>query len=421
MQANEIISDEPANSAIRRIIRRYYTVWWSYSFASGFLFGVYPIFLRSRGLNQFEMNSVLATYFAVTFLTDVPTGAFADALGRRRSFMLGCALRTIAFLVYFFAYHYPMFILGESIDGVGTTFCNGAIDAWGVDALDSAGYAGLKDRLFSRISQLTNLGFMASAIIGAYVAYVDIAWPWLLGAAGYLVSGIVGALLMDEASHRRTRIDLRTIPAQVSERVIKGLRRGFSSRTVLLLSLANGMFFGAWAPYWLEWPQFFNDTYTVGVWVIGWIFSLFTVARIVGAEGMVRFRADENARTTRLCMLTLALGMLMFAAGAVGHRPSAVLAIFVAFNVCMGAFFPLTQSWFNEQIGAGERATLLSFSSTFSTLFSSIGLLAGGLVADRAGIQTTWQVSGVITLFALPCYLALRSRAVAREPVAETS
>src|SRR5438445_5403834 len=161
MRANEIISDEPANSAIRRIIRRYYTVWWSYSFASGFLFGIYPIFLRSRGLNQFEMNSVLATYFAVTFLTDVPTGAFADALGRRRSFMFGCALRATAFLVYFFAYHYPMFILGESIDGVGTTFCNGAIDAWGVDALDSAGYAGLKDRLFSRISPLTNLGFMA--------------------------------------------------------------------------------------------------------------------------------------------------------------------------------------------------------------------------------------------------------------------
>jgi MFS family permease len=98
-----------ANSAsmLRQIMRRYFTVWWVYSFGGGFLFAVYPLFLRARGLNQLQMNSVLATYFAVTFLTDVPTGAFADALGRRRSFMVGCALRALAFMVYYFAYHYP--------------------------------------------------------------------------------------------------------------------------------------------------------------------------------------------------------------------------------------------------------------------------------------------------------------------------
>ena len=80
---------------IRDIIRRYYAVWMTYSLAGGFLFGVYPIFLHARGLNQFEINSVLATYFVVLFLTDVPTGAFADALGRRRSFVLGAALRVV--------------------------------------------------------------------------------------------------------------------------------------------------------------------------------------------------------------------------------------------------------------------------------------------------------------------------------------
>jgi len=42
----------PHAPTIRDIIRRYYTVWGMYSFAGGFLFGVYPIFLRSRGLSQ---------------------------------------------------------------------------------------------------------------------------------------------------------------------------------------------------------------------------------------------------------------------------------------------------------------------------------------------------------------------------------
>src|SRR5260221_2755526 len=181
---------------IRGVMRRYYGVWINYSLAGGFLFGVYPIFLHARGLNQFEINSVLAMYFVALFLTDVPTGAFADALGRRRSFVLGAALRVCAFLLYFTAHSYWVFLIAETIDGIGTTFGNGAIDAWGVDALDDAGYDGLKESLFSRISQISTVGFMISSVGGAYIADINIAWPWLCGAAGYGIAAVIGIILM---------------------------------------------------------------------------------------------------------------------------------------------------------------------------------------------------------------------------------
>src|SRR5215470_16808256 len=197
------------------IVRRYYGVWLVYALAGGFLAGVYPLFLRSRGLNQFEINSVLAMYFAVTFLLDVPTGAFADAIGRRLAFVLGCALRCLAFAVYFLSHTYVLFLVAETIDAIGTTFCNGAVDAWGVDALDEAGFEGTKDRLFSRVSQLSSLGFMATALIGAFVGQVDIAWLWLLGAGGFVVSGLCGMLLHERprltsgAGHRAMREAIR--------------------------------------------------------------------------------------------------------------------------------------------------------------------------------------------------------------------
>jgi MFS family permease len=401
---------EPA-ATVRQVMRRYYGVWWMYSFAGGFLFAVYPLFLRSRGLTQFQMNSVLATYFAVTFLTDVPTGAFADALGRRRSFLLGCTLRSLAFLVYFFAHRYVIFLLAESIDGIGTTFCNGSIDAWGVDALDEAGFAGIKDRLFSRISQLTNIGFIGSAVIGAFIADTNIAWPWLLGAAGYFISGFIGTSIMSERTRRYAPLRLRDIPGQITGLVVNGLRLGFKSRGVLFLSLANAMLFAAWAPYWLEWPQFFNDSYGIGLWIVGWIFSLFTLARMAGAEAMIRMGGDERTRANYLSALTIGLAVLMFAAGSAGPRPSWVLAILFAFNLCLGALLPLAQSWLNEQIGPADRATLLSFNSTFATLGGSMGLLSSGAIADRVGIQATWQFAGLISLAALPCYLVLRQSA----------
>lgn len=408
---------QSASPAIRGIIRRYYTVWLGYSFANGFLFGVYPLFLRSRGLDQFQMNSVLATYFIVTFLTDVPTGAFADALGRRRSFILGCVLRSSAFLVYFFAHHYLLFLLGESIDGVGTTFCNGAIDAWGVDSLDNAGFAGLKDRLFSRISQLTNLGFMASAVIGAYVADLNISWPWLLGAAGYVGSALMSARLMDEPDRHGTRVEISRLSALVSGRVSDGLRQGIASRALLLLSGANAIFFAAWAPYWLQWPQYVNDSFHSHIWIVGWVFSLFTVARMLGAEAIVHLPMDHGARSTRLGMLIVASAAMLFGAGAAGNRASVVLTVLTAMNLCNGAMQPLMQGWLNEQIRGDKRATLLSFNSTFATAGGSVGLLVNGTIADARGIATAWQFSAILSLAALPCYWALR--AYAAEPAAD--
>ena len=398
---------------VQQVLWRYGGVWGAYSLAGGFLYGVYPIFLHARGLNQFQINSVLAVYFTVTFLTDVPTGAFADALGRRRSFMLGCSLRALAFMVYFFAYHYPMFLLGEFIDGVGTTFCNGAIDAWGVDALDEAGYRGAKDRLFWRISQLMNSGFMFSAIVGAYVASYNLAWPWLCGAAGYLVNALVMARLMRDGSHRQLKVRLGEIPRMIGQRVRAGIRAGLRIRTLLLLSLANAIYFAAWAPYWLEWPQFFNARYGVGVWVVGWLYALFTLARMLGAEVMIRTASSRVSRADRLCILAVALAVLMFAGGSTGGRTNLALVLFCALNAAMGALLPFAQSWINEEISADQRATLLSFNSTFATAGGSMGLLVNGMIADARGISTAWQFSALVSLAAFPCYWALRPRAAA--------
>jgi len=280
-----------------------------------------------------------------------------------------------------------------------------------VDALDAAGFAGIKDRLFSRISQLTNFGFMAAAIVGAYVADFNIAMPWMLGAAGYSMAAIAAAYLMREDHHEKTgalRIRLGGLLEQVAARVATGLRQGFSSRTVVMLSSASALTFAAWAPYWLEWPQVFNDRYGMGIWIVGWLYCLFTIARMIGAEAVVRIGIEARDRGTWMAATTFSASLLLFAGGAVVHRPTAALFALFAMNLAAGAMQPLTQSWFNEHIEADDRATLLSFNGTFSTMGGSLGLLAAGRVADVFGIAAAWEMGALILLAAAPCYWAVR-------------
>jgi predicted MFS family arabinose efflux permease len=122
----------------------------------------------------------------------------------------------------------------------------------------------------------------------------------------------------------------------------------------------------------------------------------------------MHLHANEAARATRVGWLTVVVGAMLFVAGTAGHRPIFVLVVLTTMNVCSGLMQPLTQSWFNQQIGSDERATLLSFNSTFATAGGSMGLLVNGMIADARGISTAWQFSAILSLAAFPCYWALR-------------
>ncbi|MGO9062424.1 MAG: MFS transporter [Candidatus Binataceae bacterium] len=411
--------DAHRRAAIRAITRRYYLMWWFYAFGGGFVFGVYPLFLRARGLTELQTNSVLATYFLMTFLTDVPTGAFADALSRRTAFILGCALRTFAFGMYFFAHHYLLFLIAESIDAIGTTFGNGAIDAWAVDALDTAGFAGGKDRIFSRMSQLTNTGWLLSAMVGSYVANVNIAWPWILGSSGYLTSLFVGAALMRGESGRRSlRIGLRGLVAEVGGRTRAGLQQGFGNRPVLLLALASAIQVGSWAPYFMEWPQYFHENLGVAIWMIGWLYCFFSIGRLIGAELIARFQPGSANRASLLAGLALGNGTLLLCAGLNGNL-RVMLAMLFMMNMCSGAMQPVAQTWINEHLEAHNRATLLSFQSTFATFGGALGLLLCGWISDRHGLLAGWIVAGIIGLGPAGFYWMLRGEKAPAQVIPE--
>ena len=229
---------------------------------------------------------------------------------------------------------------------------------------------------------------------------------------------------MREVRSKAARVNLRGIPALLAGRVAAGLRQGWNNRTVLLLSLANGIFFAAWAPYWLEWPQYFNDAWHTGIWIVGWYFCLFTLARMAGAEIVVRTVVstmsappdtpdlngrDQHPRALRLSAIAVALSCMLFAAGLGSRHIWLVTVALFGLNLCFGAVMPLMQTWLNESIAADKRATLLSFNSTFSTIGGSIGLLLGGAVADYGGFGPAWMLAGLISLTAAACFWSLRS------------
>lgn len=398
-------------SAIRAIVRRYYVVSACYVFGPLLIFAVYPLFLRARGLDQFQINTVAASYVLITFLTDVPTGAFADAVGRRAAVVVGCLLHAAAFLVYFLSHRYWYFIVAAMADGLGTTFGNGPIDAWAIDTLDAAGFEGPKDALFSRKFQLGEVIGMCGSLAGAYIGQANIAAPFLLNVFVWLTAAAVALSLMGASTRQRS--SPTRVVEEIRRRSIDSTRLGFAHRGVRLISIAGLIGASLWYGWGQEWQHYFNHGFHAGIGRVGWVSVALIAAQVVGLEVAARMPGAWKSRAWFVAAMVAVSNAAVIGAGLAGGRMWFALGAVMTAMFAQGVAGPMAFAWYNEMIAGENRATLLSFATTMSTLGAIVGLPVQGRMVDAFGTAATWRFAGALSMTSVACYLAL-----ARSPVA---
>jgi len=385
-----------------RTERTYYLVFGLYNLWAWFLAPVYPLFLASRGLDPFEVNLILATYLIVIFVFEVPTGAAADLMGRKASFLLSCAVRALAFGLYAVAQSFTDCATAEVLDGIGTTLASGALDAWAVDGMKADGHQGPIDRLFVRAQMVLRAAAICGGVVCAYLAAVDFSLPWWVAAAGFVATGIVAAVLMREPP-------IQTASAAERSTFWRTMHDGFGAvrgvPVLMLVCALTAASFFAVIPAHMLWQARIVELTGEGVWVIGWVWVFLNLAPVAGSVLLPRIL--ERARRERvLCLAVLWRGALLsVAAFATSLVPT--LAGWLLQEMSFGLTEPVMQSWMNEHVPAQRRATVLSIRSMCGTLAGGVGLAAIGLVARDSGISAAWTVSAILLLLTAPAYLLL--------------
>lgn len=388
-----------------RTERTYYIITGLYSGAGWFLGPIYPLFLLSRGLDLLQINLVLATFLICVFLFEVPTGAVADVFGRKASFLLSCAVRAVAFGLYSVADSFADCLIAEVIDAVGMTLATGALDAWAVDGMRAEGHDGPVDRLFARANIVIRALMVIGGIAGGYLASLSFTYAWLAAAGGFVLTGLLGALLMrdDRPARAAARHDGKrpSVAATIGEGW--ATVRGAPVLTTLCL-VSLGLAFGA-VPAHMLWQPRLQELSGQGVWLMGWIWALINFASLIGSWLLPRV-LERAAREHVLLAVTLVRSVALgCAAAATGFYP-ALLGYLVA-DVAFGVSEPALQAWMNERIPSAQRATVLSVRSMFATLGGALGLVCIGFVARDAGIPSAWATSALVFLLITPGFLVL--------------
>jgi MFS family permease len=400
----------PTPGSIQRI---YLGLMLGNTLAASFIWGINTIFLLDAGLSNLEAFAANAFFTAGMVIFEVPTGIVADTVGRRASYLLGTVTLAATTVLYWLLWmaEGPFWAWAAvSVGlGLGFTFFSGAVEAWLVDALKTAGYQGDLEVVLGRGQMVQGVGMLAGAVAGGFIAQVtNLGVPFLVRGAVLVVVFVAAFLVMKDIGFTPHRGDgaireMRRIGAA-------SIENGWRVAPVKWIMLSSfftagvGIYaFYALQPYLLELS---GEPEAYGI--AGLVAAIVAGSQIVGGMVAPRVRRLFPRRTTSL-LAAAALSAVALALTGAFDDFWVVLALIVVWGLLDAAAMPIRQAYLNGLIPSEQRASILSFDSLIGSTGGVVVQPALGRAADVSSYGTSYAIGAGISALALP-FIALSRR-----------
>lgn len=391
------------------------------TFAASFIWGINTLFLLDAGLTNAEAFGANAFFTLGMVIFEVPTGVVADTWGRRASYLLGAATLLLSTVLYLVMWQIEAPFWGWAVSsiviGLGFTFFSGAVEAWLVDALDFTGFEGNLESVFSKGQTVTGIAMLTGSVAGGFIAQAtNLGVPYILRAVMLVVVFIAAWLFMKDLGFTP---DHSLGPIQEMKKITRasidnGLRNP-PMRWVMLASPFNlgvGIYaFYALQPYLLE---LYGDETAFGV--AGLAAAIIAGAQIAGGLLAPWIRRLFSRRTDALLVATGISVAVLILIGLTSNFLIAI-ALLVLWALAFAASMPIRQAYVNGLIESEHRATVLSFDALMGSAGGVVAQPALGRAADAWGYSTSYVVSGIVQIGALPFVALARREKAESDPI----
>src|SRR3989344_3207764 len=185
------------------------TLWpfYLYILIIGSFFIIMPflvIFFNNIGLTFKQISTLLAILFISPIMFEVPTGAFADAYGRKFSVIIGDFFFGLTIFIIPLIKNYNGLILIFLLWGLSSSFTSGADSAWVVDLLKHKKQSKLVHNYFVKIRSIASFGAIVSGVLGSIlVKYYGLNIIWYVSGIAIMLSTIFLWFLSEEYFKRK--------------------------------------------------------------------------------------------------------------------------------------------------------------------------------------------------------------------------
>ena len=370
------------------------------------LYSVYALLFADHGVDSGQISLLFIIWALTSFVSEIPSGAWADTIDRRRLLVLSAGIYAAGFSCWMVWQDLAGFALGFVCWGFSSALMSGTFESLVYDELVERGARGRYARL---IGWAQSTALVANLVASAAAAGLfHLGGYQLVGWTSVAIAGVQGLLAATLPVSHRARHAPRAEGAvaateHATERYLGMLRAGLSEssrhpdvRRILLLAAAMV----AMTAYDEYFPLVARD-HQVPTSVVPVLIAITVVGQATGTALVGRTARVDG----RLVGLMLATGSVLISIGALVTPYAGFVAIAVGYGLANNAML-VGETRLQDSITGPARATVTSVLGVLEDL-SAISLF--GLFAVGSQILT---FSDLVALLALPAVLV--ALAVAR-------
>jgi MFS family permease len=378
----------------------------------GILIPILTLLQLSKGLDLFQVGLVIAIMSGAVIVLELPTGGLADAIGRKRLYLISMVTTVLAYLVVLFSWNFPSLAAGFLLMGVARALSSGSMDAWFVDEFHKVVPGKDLQPALAKVGVFVPLGLGIGSLIGGILPMTLGQWTltWLpvfdVYSANLLVAilfaftqmMLTSTLVHEDRAESKTKLidGFKQVPEVLSTAVLYGLRHRIVL-VLLLTMLLLGFGLAAIETFWQ--PQLKN---ILGSAEQTWIFGLLSAGYFAAGS------LDQNYPLV-LFLVRLLLGISLWFLAA-QQQLIGFSSIYLILLMFVGIANPLDGALFNQHIPSEKRSTLLSFQSLFLQLGGLLGSVILGYLTKIFDIPLSWMVAATLLGFSAFLYLFIPNK-----------
>ncbi|MBI4049471.1 MAG: MFS transporter [Candidatus Doudnabacteria bacterium] len=349
----------------------------------------FVLFLQDNGLSMQQVLITQAVFSIVIVVMEIPSGYFADSIGRKTSIIIGCILGFFGYVVYSLSYGFAGFLVAETFLGISASFISGADSAMLYDTL-----AELEETDNYQKTEGRKIFFQSSAegiasIAGGLLALISLRFPFYIQ-TGILALAIPLAFSLKEPKYQQPDPSEWNVTG-----MLKAIKFALNDHPqVKWLIIYSGLVAAATLNVvWFIQPYFKLVGLPLALFGIAWAILQFCAA--IFALLAHRTEALLGRATSLISLILLSSAGYFFISY---FQAFWALPFLLIFYFVRGINGPVLKDYINRLIPSEIRATVLSVQSLITrVIFSFLGPILGYLT-DQYSLSFAFLIAGLIFL-----------------------
>lgn len=350
------------------------------------------LFYQKNGLSFAQIMTIQSINSVLWILLEIPTGYFADVVGRKQSLVMTGIFATLSMLTYGLGTNFYHFLIASLFWALAGVFISGADSALIYDTLKDLNKEHLYKKVMGNIVFCYSIGASVASIVGGLLGEINFRYSFFAMLPFYILLIPLGLSFYEPKKDNKILSNKNHIDNLLNSVKI-AIFKNSRIRQLILYSAIIASFLDI--SYYLYQPYF--KLSGLDVVYFGLVFAAFNLIRALSAKysHSIEEKLGQNFSLIILFVLTSLCYLLM---GKVIFIFSFVIAFL--FQFVSGFSGVVISDYVHKETDSSMRATVLSTMSVVDRIFYAVIAPIIGWLVDVYTLSQAFMIIGVVVAVA---------------------